>query len=132
MMMTLSSIQVAALQLGVQLHPLRLPFWSGQNRFLVVGLIIAMALALLAVGILSLVRRDHVHQGPTMRRLCRALNLDAPQRRLLQHMAMKTGVCCPATLLISRGCFDTARRRYKPQLAEAQQLRSVRKRLFDR
>ncbi len=131
MMTALSSIQSAALQLAVQLHPLREPFWSGQNKILVAGLVIAMALALLAVGVLSLVRRDHIRQGPTMRRLCRALSLDAPQRRLLQNMATRTGVHCPATLLISRGCFDTAHRRYKPQPTEAQQLQSVRKRIFD-
>ncbi len=131
-MTTFTSVQLAALQLGVQLHPLRLPFWSGQNKLLVAGLVIAMALALLAVGMLSFVRRDHVRQGPTMRRLCRALALGAPHRRLLENMATKTGVQCPATLLISSGCFDTARRRYKPQGAEAQQLRYVRQRIFER
>ena len=132
MMTALSSIQFAAIQLAVQLHPLREPFWSGQNKLLIAGLIIAMALSLLAVGVLSLLRHDRVRQGPTMRRLCRALAIDAPQRRLLQNMATKTGVHCPATLLISRGCFDTARRRYKPQPTEAQQLQSVRQRIFDR
>ena len=132
MMIAISSIQFAAIQLGVTLHPLREPFWSGHNRLLVVGLVIAMALAFVTVGALSLVQRDHIRQGSTMRRLCRALALDVPQRRLLQNMATRTGVCCPASLLISRGCFDTARRRYKPQAVEAQQLRSVRQRIFDR
>ncbi|MCH8315827.1 MAG: hypothetical protein IIA64_07625 [Planctomycetes bacterium] len=132
MMIALSSIQVAALQLGMALRPLREPLWSGQGRFLVAGLVIAMAVALVTVGVLSLVRRDHVRQGPTMRRLCRALGLDTPHRRLLENMAMKTGVRCPAALLISRGCFDTAHRRYKPQGVEAQQLQSVRQRIFDR
>ena len=132
MMIALSSIQVAAIQLAVQLHPLREPFWSGHNRFLVVGLVTAMALASLTVGVLSLVSRDRARKGSTMRRLCRALALDAPQRRLLQNIASRTGVQCPATLLISSGCFDTARRRYNPQPAAAQQLRSVRKRIFDR
>ncbi len=132
MMIALSSIQFAALQLGVTLHPLREPWWFGQGRFLVAGLVIAMAMALVAVGVLSLVRRDHVRQGPTMRRLGRALGLDAPQRRLLEQLAVKTGVRCPAALLISRGCFDTAHRRYKPQGVELQQLQSVRQRIFDR
>ncbi len=130
MMTMFSSIQFAALQLGVQLHPLREPFWSGQSRFLVAGLVIAMAMALVAIGVLSLVRRDHVRQGPTMRRLCRALDLDAPHRRLLENMAMKTGVRCPAALLISRGCFDTAHRRYRPQGVELQQLHRIRRRIF--
>ncbi len=132
MMIAFNSIQLAAVQLGVQLHLLREPFWSGQNRLLVAGLVIAMAMALLAVGVLSLVRRDHVRQGPTMRRLCRALGLDTPQRRLLEQLAGKTGVRCPAALLISRGCFDTAQRRYGPEPAEAQQLQSIRQRIFDR
>ena len=132
MMTMFSSIQFAALQLGVVLRPLREPLWSGQGKFLVAGLVIAMALGLVTVGVLSLVRRDHVRQGPTMRRLCRALALGAPQRRLLENMATKTGVRCPASLLISSGCFDTAHRRYKPQGIEAQQLQSVRQRIFDR
>ncbi|MCH7904776.1 MAG: hypothetical protein IH944_09455 [Armatimonadetes bacterium] len=131
MMTMFSSIQVAALQLAVQLHPLREPFLSGQNRFLVAGLVIAMALGLVTVGVLSLVRRDHVRQGPTMRRLCRALGLETPQRRLLGQLAAKTGVRCPAALLISRGCFDTAHRRYAPQGVELQQLNRIRRRVFD-
>lgn len=130
MMTALSSIQFAALQLGVVLHPLREPWWFGQGRFLVAGLVIAMALALLAVGVLSLVRRDHIRQGPTMRRLCRALGLDTPQRRLLEQLAVKTGVRCPAALLISRGCFDTAHRRYRPQGVALQQLHRIRRRIF--
>ena len=130
MMTMFSSIQFAALQFGVQLRPLREPFWFGQNRLLVAGLVIAMALGLVTVGVLSLVRRDHVRQGPTMRRLCRALALGAPQRRLLENMAMKTGVRCPAALLISRGCFDTAHRRYRPHGVELQQLNRIRRRVF--
>ncbi len=130
MMTALSSIQFAALQLGMALRPLREPLWSGQGKFLVAGLVIAMALALVAVGVLSLVRRDHVRQGPTMRRLCRALGLDTPQRRLLEQLAGKTGVRCPAALLISRGCFDTAHRRYRPQGVELQQLNRIRLRVF--
>ncbi len=132
MMTAFNSIQLAALQLGMGLRPLREPLWSGQGRFLVAGLVIAMALALLAVGVLSLVRRDHIRQGPTMRRLCRALGLDTPQRRLLEQLAVKTGVRCPVALLISRGCFDTAHRRYKPQGVELQQLNRIRRRVFDR
>ena len=132
MMIAFNSIQLAALQLGMALRPLREPLWSGQGRFLVAGLVIAMAVALVTVGVLSLVRRDHVRQGPTLRRLCRALELDAPHRRLLENMAMKTGVRCPAALLISRGCFDTAHRCYKPQGIELQQLHSIRQRIFDR
>ncbi len=132
MMTAFSSIQLAALQFGVNLHQLRLPFWSGQNRLLVAGLVLAMAMSLLAVGVLSLLRRDYARQGPTMRRLCRALRIESPHRRLLESMAMKTGVRCPATLLVSSGCFDTARRRYKPQGIEAQQLRYVRQRIFER
>ena len=130
MMIALSSIQFAALQLGVTLHTLREPWWAGQGRFLVAGLVIAMAMGLVAIGVLSLVRRDHVRQGPTMRRLCRALGLDTPQRRLLEQLAGKTGVRCPAALLISRGCFDTAHRRYRPQGVELQQLHRIRRRIF--
>ncbi len=130
MMNALSSIQFAALQLGMALRPLREPLWSGQGKFLVAGLVIAMALALLAVGVLSLLRRDRLRQGPTTRRLCRALGLDTPQRRLLEQLAVKTGVRCPAALLISRGCFDTAHRRYAPQGVELQQLNRIRRRVF--
>ena len=132
MMFALSSIQLAAIQLAVQLHPLREAFWSGQNKLLVAGLAFAMAMALLTIGVLSLAQRDYIRQGPTLRRLCRALNVDATQRRLLQTMATRTGVQCPASLLVSSGCFDTARRRYKPEPAEAQQLGFVRTRLFGR
>ncbi|MCH7849712.1 MAG: hypothetical protein IIB53_15295 [Planctomycetes bacterium] len=132
MMTALSSIQFAALQLGMALRPLREPLWSGQGKFLVAGLVIAMALAVVAVGVLSLVRHDQVRQGPTMRRLCRALGLDTPQRRLLEQLAGKTDVRCPAALLISRGCFDTAHRRYRPQGVELQQLNRIRRRVFDR
>ncbi len=130
MMTALSSIQFAALQLGMALRPLREPLWSGQGKFLVAGMVIAMALALVAVGVLSLVRQDQVRQGPTMRRLCRALGLDTPQRRLLEQLAGNTGVRCPAALLISRGCFDTAHRRYRPQGVELQQLNRIRQRVF--
>jgi len=132
MMTMFSSIQFAALQLAVQLHPLREPLWSGQGRFVVAGLVIAMALALVTVGGLSLLSRDRIRQGPTMRRLCRTLALDTPQRRLLEQLAGKTGVRCPAALLISRGCFDTAHRRYKPQGTELQHLNRIRRRVFDR
>ncbi len=123
-------IQVVGPKVGLTFAVLGEPLWSTQNRLLAAGLIFAMALALAAVGLLSLVRRDRIRQGPTMRRLCRALGLDTPQRRLLEQVADKTGVRCPAALLISRGCFDTAHRRYGPQGVELQQLNRIRRRVF--
>ena len=130
MMTIVSLIQVAGPKVGLTFAVLGGSLWSPQNRLLAAGLVFAMALALAAVAVLSLVRRDRIRQGPTMRRLCRTLGLDTPQRRLLEHMAGKTGVRCPPTLLISRGCFDTAHRRYGPQGVELQQLNRIRRRVY--
>ncbi|MEE9129110.1 MAG: hypothetical protein V3T84_03765 [Phycisphaerales bacterium] len=130
MMTIVSLIQVAGGKVGLTFAGLGEPLWSTQNRLLAAGLVFAMALALGAVGLLSLARRDRIRQGPTMRRLCRALGLDTAQRRLLEQLAVNTGVRCPAALLISRGCFDTAHRRYVPQGVELQQLNRIRRRVF--
>jgi len=132
MMTIVGLIQVVGPKVELTFAVLGEPLWSPQNRLLAAGVVFAMALALGAVGLLSLIRRDHIRQGPTMRRLCRALGLDTPQRRLLEQLAVKTGVRCPAALLISRGCFDTAHRRYGPQGVELQQLNRIRRRVFDR
>ncbi len=131
MMTIVDLIQVAGPKDGLIFAVLGEPGWSTQNRLLAAGLVFAMALALAAVGLLSLARRDRIRQRPTMRRLCTVLGLDMAQRRLLEHLAVKTGVRCPAALLISRGCFDTAHRRYGPQGVELQQLNRIRRRIFD-
>ena len=130
-MMTIAGLsQVVGPKVSLTFAVLGEPLWSTQYRLLAAGLVFAMALALGAVGLLSLVRRDRIQQGPTMRRLCRGLGLDTAQQRLLQQLAFKTGVRCPAALLISRGCFDTAHRRYRPQGVELQQLDRIRRRVF--
>lgn len=130
MMNIVGLIQVAGPKVGLTFAVLGGPLWLTQNRLLAAGLVLAMVLALAAVGLLSLTRRDRIRQGPTMRRLCRALGLDTPQRRRLEHMAVKTGVRCPAALLISRGCFDIAQKRYDPQGVELRQLNRIRRRVF--
>lgn len=130
MMTIVGLIQVAGPKVGLTFAALSGPLWSTPDRLLGAGLVLAMALALAAVGLLSLTRRDRIRQGPTMRRVCRALGLDTPQRRLLEQLAFKTGVRCPAALLISRGCFDNAQKRYAPQGVELRQLNRIRRRVF--
>ncbi len=107
------------------------PFWSQQMQLLAGGFVLAMVLGVAAASLLSLARRDRRAQGSTTRRLCRALGLDAPQRRLLENVARIAGIRSAAGLLISRGCFDIAQKRYAPQGVELRQLKRIRRRVFD-
>ena len=121
--MTLSSEMTAAL--------VGQPFWSHQMQLLAGGFALAMVLGVAAAALLNLARRDRRAQGPTTRRLCRALGLDTPQRRLLDNVARRAGIRSAAGLLISRGCFDIAQKRYAPQGVELRQLQRIRRRVFD-
>lgn len=76
-------------------------------QVLIAGLMIAMALSFATLAWLSLWRRDRARHGPTYRRLCRALGIPTSDRRLLCRVARTAGTP-PASLLLSRGCFDEA------------------------
>ena len=95
----------------------------------IVGLMIAMALALITVSTISLVRRDRARHGPTYRRLCRALRIPVSDRRLLRRIARSIDVPCAASLLVSRGCFDAAAKRQGREVSR--RLAAVRGRVFE-
>ena len=97
---------------------------------LVGGVLIAMAVMLAICAIVSLVRRDRARQGPTFRRMCRALRIRAADRRRLQDLA-RTGRAPAASLLVSRGCFDAAVSRLAAGRRRAGRLAAVRRRVFE-
>lgn len=92
------------------------------------GLMIAVAVALGAVALLSLGRRDRAQLGPTMRRLFRALRVARIDRRLIRDLARRAGAP-GAALLVSRGCFDRAA--VEPAAPDQARLAALRRRLFE-
>lgn len=99
------------------------------QRLLMGLMLICPAVALAALAIVSLVRRDRARLGPTTRRLCRTLGVGVSERRLLEHLARGLGVPSGASLLVSRGCFDAAVARAGPGVR--QRLVAVRRRVFE-
>jgi hypothetical protein len=92
------------------------------------GLMIAVAMIMGAFATLSLGRRDRAQLGPTMRRLCRALRVARPERRLIRTLARRVGAPGPA-LLVSRGCFDRAAA--AAPVPDQARIAALRRRLFD-
>jgi hypothetical protein len=92
------------------------------------GLMIAVAMSMGAVALLSLGRRDRAQLGPTMRRLCRALGVARRDRRLIRDLARRAGAP-GAALLVSRGCFDRAA--VEAATPEHARLAALRRRLFE-
>lgn len=95
------------------------------------GLAAALVLAglcLAAWGAGDLVRRDRRGRGPTHRLLCRELGIPARQWRALRTLAREAGMSEPATLLVSRGAFESACRR-APDVARDPHIRAFRQRL---
>ena len=101
------------------------------QRVLLGGVMAVMSIALALTAIGSLVRRDRARLGPTTRRFCRALTVGASDRRLLNSLARLVGAASPASLLLSRGCFDTAVSRLRTTRTEAGRIAALRRRVFD-
>ena len=85
----------------------------------------------LATGVVwNLLGRKRGGGGLTYRRLCRGLGLDGPQRRMVAQVARAAGIDHPASLLISRGCFDRAVRRCIGR-RPGRRLVAIRRRVFE-
>jgi hypothetical protein len=84
----------------------------------------------LAWAIVTAMRRDRARHGPTVRRLAARLGLSASARVLLGRVARTAAMSSAGSLMISRGCFDAAVKRYAPRGRDAQRLRSIRRKLF--
>ena len=104
--------------------------WTEGLRILSASFVLAMALGLFMMGLLRIIQRDRARHGPTVRRLCQAMGLDINQRKLLVELAAKSGQPSAASLLISRGVYDTAMQQYAPIGVRASQLRVVRRKIF--
>lgn len=89
-----------------------------------------IGLALAIASILSAVRRDRRMCGPTWRALCQSLGVTARQRRLLARIARRARMRSPASLLISRGCFEFATRYGPHRPGHRAQLAAVRQTVF--
>ena len=100
-------------------------------RLLIAGLLVTTAMSLATLAVRSLFRRDNARCGPAYRRLARALGLNFAQRRLLRAVAQHGDVPCPASLLLSRGCFNAAVSRYAASLGQTGQLAALGRALFD-
>ena len=74
---------------------------------------------------------DRLRQGAAYRRLGRALGLARRDRRLVWHVAREARLPCPASLLISAGCFDHAARRSISRPGRSQRLAAIRRRVFE-
>ena len=100
-------------------------------RLVFAGLAGAMALAVIALAVRSLIRQDRARYGPTCRRFCRAVGVNAAQRRLLLRLARRTGAPSIVSLLISRGCFEHAVERCPASKVEARRLAAIRTVVFE-
>ena len=84
----------------------------------------------LAWAIVAALRRDRARHGPAVRRLATGLWISAARRRLLHRVARAAGLSGPGSLLISRGCFDRAAKRYPARPGERERLHAIRRALF--
>ena len=104
--------------------------WSEGLRILSASFVFALAIGLFMTGLLRIIQRDRARHGPTVRRLCQAMGLDMSQRKLLVELAARSGQPSAASLLISRGVYDAAMQQYAPIGVRANQLRTVRRKIF--
>jgi len=105
-------------------------WWSGHATMWAV-LLAGAGAAMLAWVIVAAIRRDRARQGPAVRFLARSLGLSAGQRRLLEHVARAAGLSNAGSLLISRGCFDRAAKRYMGRFGRPEDLHILRRRVFE-
>ena len=91
---------------------------------------IVIAAAALAGAVVAVFRRDRRRHGPAVRRLCRGLGLRLDQRRLLQRVARAADQPHVGGVLLSRGCFDAAARRYTARRGREPRLADLRSRIF--
>lgn len=105
--------------------------WWSTNSTMWAVLLAGAGVAMLAWVIVAAIRRDRARHGPTVRSLARALGLSAGQRRLLDRVARAAGLSSAGSLLISRGCFDRAVKRYVGRFGRPEHLRIIRRRVFE-
>lgn len=98
------------------------------GAILLAAIVIAAAAA--AAAVVAVFRRDRLRHGPTVRRLCRGLGLRLDQRRLLERVARAADQPHAGGVLLSRGCFDAAARRYAARLGPEPRLADLRSRIF--
>ncbi len=80
----------------------------------------------------SLLSRDRSRHGAAFREICRAFSLERRHRRALLAAAETLDDPSPAALLVSRGCFETALRRLRPDREMRALLDDVGARVFGR
>ncbi len=102
---------------------------SGFGRAILLAAIV-IAAAAVAAAVVAVFRRDRRRHGPTVRRLCRGLGLRLDQRRLLARVARAGDQPHAGGVLLSRGCFDAAARRYAARLGPEPRLADLRSRIF--
>ncbi len=110
--------------------------WEGfgsSGTFSAVGgaVLLVLGVALGAWVVMRMRSQDRLRQGPAYRRLSRALGLGRRDRTLVWLVAREARLPCPASLLISRGCFDHAARRSVSRPGRSRRLAAIRQRVFE-
>ncbi|MHC4910180.1 MAG: hypothetical protein ACYTF9_10710 [Planctomycetota bacterium] len=100
------------------------------HRLLWLAIIVTAAGGLAAAAVRGLVRADVDRGGAGFRRLANGLGLSHANRRLLGKVALRAGLDCPASMLVSRGAFDHAVRTARPTARDARRLGGLRSRIF--
>ena len=94
-----------------------------------VGAIAAAAVTATVVAwvVTWLLRRDRAAGGPVVRTLAAGLGVAFADRRLLTRVARCAGFTSAAPLLVSRGCYEEAARRWG---GDAARLDAIRRHVF--
>ena len=89
------------------------------------------AVAAVAAAVVIIQRgRDRRRFGPETRAALRGLGLSSAEHRLLGRVAQLAGLRHPLSLVVSRGCFETACHRYVARFGDADRLRRIGHRMF--
>ncbi len=107
-------------------------FWSSDTSSAVGGaVLLVLGVSLGAWVVMRMRAQDRLRQGPAYRRLSRALGLGHSDRTLVWLVAREARLPCPASLLISSGCFDHATRRSVSRRGRSRRLAAIRRRVFE-
>ena len=102
--------------------------WSGP--FLGTGLVLLGIIGVL-VGLRGRTCRSAARGHGGRRRLESALGLGFRDRRLLQRLAVGSGIEDRTSLLLGRGCFEEAVRRFDPEERHWHRVDRLRNLIFD-
>ncbi len=103
---------------------------SGTSSAVGGAVLLVLGVSLGAWVVMRMRSQDRLRQGPAYRRLSRALGLGRRDRTLVWLVAREARLPCPASLLISRGCFDHAARRSVSRPGRSRRLAAIRRRVF--